>query len=317
MAAKRGRRVVNEMAVPQPAPKEWIAMSDEAQASSQGPRAAGPLACVVGWPVGHSRSPVIHRYWLGRYGIAGDYVIHPVEPEKVAAFFAGFAEGPFVGCNVTVPHKEAAFSAMDEVEAAGAAIGAVNTVWREGGRLVGTSTDVHGFLANLDEGAAGWDANPRPAIVLGAGGAARAVVWALQQRGFGPVYLVNRTAARAEALAVRFGPGTKSVRWDDLSRLLPEAGVIVNATSLGMTGQPALPIDLSLTSRECLVTDLVYVPLETPLLAAAKARGLRTVDGLGMLLHQAAPGFERWFGRRPVVTAELRSAVLADLAASG
>ncbi|MBN9022644.1 MAG: shikimate dehydrogenase, partial [Rhizobiales bacterium] len=169
-----------------------------------------PVACIVGWPVRYSRSPVIHRFWLKQHGLAGDYVIHPVEPEAAAAFFAGFAAGPFVGCNVTVPHKEVAFAAVDEIEPAGRAIGAVNTIWRDGGRLVATSTDGIGFLGSLDDGAPGWSRTPGPAVVLGAGGAARAVVWALVERGFAPVHVVNRSVDRAEALAARFGPAVRA-----------------------------------------------------------------------------------------------------------
>lgn len=272
-----------------------------------------PIACVVGWPVKHSRSPVIHRYWLKHYGIAGDYVIHPVEPDGVEAFFQGFRDGPFVGCNITVPHKEAAFAAADEVEAAGRTIGAVNAIWREGRRLVATSTDGVGFLGNLDEGAPGWDGVPGPAVILGAGGAARAVIWALLARGFAPVHVVNRTANRAEALAARFGTDVRPAGWDALPHLLRDARVLVNATSLGMEGQAPLEVDVGPLRGDCLVTDIVYVPLETGLLAAARRRGLRTVDGLGMLLHQAAPGFAHWFGRMPEVTPELRAAVLRDM----
>jgi shikimate dehydrogenase len=272
-----------------------------------------PIACVIGWPVKHSRSPVIHRYWLRRYGILGDYVIHPVEPDRIAAFFAGFIDGPFIGCNVTVPHKEAAFEAADEVEEAGRAIGAVNTMWREERRLIATSTDGVGFLANLDEGAPGWSGAPGPAVILGAGGAARAVIWALLERGFAPVHVVNRTAGRAEALAARFGRDVRPAGWDALPDLLRGARVLVNATSLGMEGQPPLDIDLGPLPEDCLVTDIVYVPLETGLLAVARRQGLRTVDGLGMLLHQAAPGFRHWFGRMPEVTPELRAAVLRDM----
>lgn len=272
-----------------------------------------PTACVVGWPVKHSRSPVIHRFWLNAYGIAGDYVIQPVDPADAEGFFRGFLAGPFVGCNVTVPHKEIAFASVDAIEPAGREIGAVNTIWRDGGRLVATSTDGVGFLANLDEGAPGWSDAPGPALVLGAGGAARAVVWALLARGFSPVHVVNRSRDRAEALAARFGDRVRPAAWVDATLLLPEARVLVNSTSLGMEGQPALDLDLAALRADCLVTDIVYVPLETPLLAGARARGLRTVDGLGMLLHQAAPGFERWFGRKPAVTPELRAAVLRDM----
>ena len=272
-----------------------------------------PVACVIGWPVKHSRSPVIHRFWLKEYELPGDYVIHPVAPEEIEGFLAHFAEGPFVGCNVTVPHKEAAFAAVDVVEPAGRAIGAVNTIWRDGRRLVATSTDGIGFLSNLDEGAPGWDRAPGAAVVVGAGGAARAVLWALAERGFAPIHLVNRTVERAEALAARFGPAVRPAGWDALPGLFGEARILVNATSLGMAGQPALDLDLAALPDDCVVTDIVYVPLETGLLAAARARGLRTVDGLGMLLHQAVPGFAHWFGRRPAVTPALRAAVLRDL----
>jgi shikimate dehydrogenase len=276
----------------------------------------GPVACVIGWPVKHSRSPVIHRFWLREYGLPGDYVIHPVAPDEIAGFLAHFAEGPFVGCNVTVPHKEAAFAAVDEVEAAGRAIGAVNTIWRHDRRLVATSTDGVGFLASLDDGAPGWDRAPGAAVVLGAGGAARAVLWALAERGFAPIHVVNRTVERAEMLAEQFGAAVRPASWGALTGLLCEARVLVNATSLGMAGQPGLDLDLGTLPDDCVVTDIVYVPLETGLLAAARARGLRTVDGLGMLLHQAAPGFAHWFGRKPAVTPALRAAVLSDLGAA-
>jgi shikimate dehydrogenase len=274
-----------------------------------------PLACVVGWPVKHSRSPVIHRFWLRELGIAGDYVVQPVEPDRAPAFFAGFAERGFVGANVTAPHKEVAFAAVAGMEPAARAIGAVNTLWLEGTRLLGTNTDGFGFLANLDPEAPGWDREPGAAVVLGAGGAARAVLWALANRGFAPIHLVNRTRARADALAGQFGKAVRPADWETLPMLLPAARLLVNTTSLGMQGQPPLGVDLTPLPAECRVTDLVYVPLETPLLAAARARGLMSVDGLGMLLHQAAPGFERWFGGRPTVTGALRAAVLQSMAA--
>ncbi|WP_336801222.1 shikimate dehydrogenase [Kaistia sp. MMO-174] len=280
---------------------------------SASPTAAVPTACVIGWPVKHSRSPIIHRHWLSELGLAGDYVRHPVEPEQAAAFFAGFATGPFVGCNVTVPHKEVAFAAVDHADAVATALGAVNTVWLEDGRLMGSNTDAEGFIANLDHGAPGFDANPGAAIVLGAGGAARAVIWALQARGFAPIHVINRTRDRAGALAERFGSDIHPAGWEDLPALLPQASLLVNTTSLGMEGQPPLVIDLAAARDDLLVTDIVYIPLETPLLKVARSRGLKTVDGLGMLLHQAVPGFERWFGRRPVVTPELRRLILADM----
>ncbi|MCW5696959.1 MAG: shikimate dehydrogenase [Bauldia sp.] len=273
---------------------------------------SGPVACVVGWPIAHSRSPAIHRHWLKTYGIAGDYVAKPVPPPEAAAFFAGFAQSGFVGGNVTVPHKEAAFAAATDHDEAAAALGAVNTLWLEDGELHGGNTDGYGFLANLDENAPGWDW-PGLAVVLGAGGAARAVIWSLVGRGFDPVIVVNRTVERAEALAERFGPTVRAAGWDAVPGALAEAQILVNTTSLGMTGQPPLDLDLTPLPDEAVVNDLVYVPLETGLLAAARRRELTAVDGLGMLLHQAAPGFERWFGQRPEVTPELRAIVVADL----
>jgi len=270
-------------------------------------------ACVIGWPIKHSRSPVIHRFWLRQLGIDGDYVIQPVEPERATLFFARFAESGYVGANVTVPHKEIAYAAVERREPAARAIGAVNTIWLEEGTLVGSNTDAIGFLANLDQEAAGWDRQARSAVVLGAGGAARAVVWALTTRDIPAIHVVNRTAARAASLAERFGPSVRVAEPDALPGLLAEADILVNTTSLGMEGQPPLAIDLAPMPKAALVNDLVYVPLETPLLAAARARGLAAVDGLGMLLHQAVPGFERWFGARPEVTPALRDAVLADL----
>lgn len=272
-----------------------------------------PRACVIGWPIKHSRSPVIHRFWLRELGIAGDYVIQPVEPERAAAWLARFADSGYVGANVTVPHKETAYAAVARREPAARAIGAVNTLWLEEGVLVGTNTDAGGFLANLDQEAPGWDKGGGTAVVLGAGGAARAVVWALTTRGFARIHVVNRTLSRAQALAERFGPTVATAQPEALPALLAEADVLINTTSLGMEGQPPLQIDLAPLKKNAIVNDLVYVPLETPLLAAARARGLVAVDGLGMLLHQAAPGFERWFGAKPTVTPALRAAVLADL----
>jgi shikimate dehydrogenase len=272
-----------------------------------------PKACVIGWPIKHSRSPIIHRFWLKELGIEGDYVIQPVEPERAAIFFARFAESGYVGGNVTVPHKETAYAAVARREPAARAIGAVNTLWLEDGALVGTNTDATGFLANLDQAAPGWDRAAGTALVLGAGGAARAVVFALTTRGFARIHVVNRTAARAAALAERFGAAVMPAEPEALPALLGEADVLINTTSLGMEGQPPLEIDLAPLKQSAIVNDLVYVPLATPLLAAARARGLVAVDGLGMLLHQAVPGFERWFGARPEVTPALRAAVLADL----
>jgi shikimate dehydrogenase len=274
-----------------------------------------PVACVIGWPVKHSRSPVIHRFWLNELGLDGDYVIQPVEPERIGDFFAGLPASGYVGCNVTVPHKEAAFAAVDRREAAAEETGALNTVWIEDGRLVGTNTDPIGFLANLDQEVPGWDADPGPAVVLGAGGAARAIVWALVGRGFAPLTVVNRTRQRAEALRQRFGPAIVPAGWDSLPELLANARVLVNTTTLGMHGQPPLEVDVAHLPGGAVVNDLVYVPMETALIAAARRAGLRATGGLGMLLHQAVPGFAHWFGRRPTVTPELRALVQTSIEA--
>ena len=282
---------------------------------TQASRLTGPVACVIGWPVEHSRSPVIHRFWLRELGLAGDYVFRPVEPARIDAFLKGFTRSGLVGGNVTVTHKQAAFAAVASRDAAAAATGALNTIWLEDGGLSGANTDPAGFLANLDGQTPGWDDQPGAAIVLGAGGAARAVVWALATRGFTPVHVVNRTPAHAATLAEGFGARVKPAGWDALTDLVAGARILVNATTLGMAGQPPLTVDLARLAGDAVVNDLVYVPLETPLLAAARARGARIADGLGMLLHQAVPGFERWFGKRPTVTPGLRAAVVRSLKA--
>lgn len=269
-------------------------------------------AFVVGWPISQSRSPLIHGHWLKVHGLAGSYERLAIAPEAIEAFLRDLPSSGWAGGNVTVPHKETAFRIAAEKDAVALATGAVNTLWIDGGRLCGSNTDAAGFLANLDDRAAGWDANPRTAVVLGAGGAARAVVWGLIGRGHA-VRIVNRTLARAEELAARFGAGATAHGFADLPRLLPDASILVNTTSLGMAGKGDLDVDLGLLPVDALVTDVVYVPLVTPLLAAAAARGHRTVDGLGMLLHQAVGGFERWFGVRPTVTEALRALVLADI----
>ena len=273
---------------------------------------SGPRAFIVGWPVAQSRSPLIHGHWLKLHGLAGSYERIAVPPEEIDDFLARLPASGLVGGNVTVPHKEAAFRIASERDEVALATGAVNTLWIEAGKLCATNTDAPGFLANLDDRAAGWDADPGVAVVLGAGGAARAVVWGLLRRGFA-VRIVNRTLGRAEELAARFRVGASAHGFDELPRLLAEASLLVNTTSLGMVGKDDLAIDLGPLPDRALVTDAVYVPLVTPLLAAAEARGLRTVDGLGMLLHQAVGGFERWFGVRPTVTEELRALILADI----
>ena len=268
-------------------------------------------ACLIGWPAAHSRSPLIHHYWLRRLGIAGGYNIEAVPPEGFAEFVLHLSAHGFVGANVTLPHKERAL-ALSAPDARARAVGAANTLWYEAGELRSTNTDVEGFINNLDAAAPGWDGAGQ-ALVLGAGGASRAVVFGLIERGFKRVHLANRTIDRARALADQFGESVHPVAWDAIGDLLPQAALLVNTTSLGMHGQPELAIDVSRLPPQAVVADLVYVPLETALLAAARARGLRTADGLGMLLHQAVRGFELWFGQRPQVTPELRALVEADL----
>ena len=268
-------------------------------------------ACLIGWPAAHSRSSLIHHYWLRTLAIEGGYNIEAVPPEGFAEFVLHLSTHGFVGANVTIPHKERAL-ALSMPDARARAVGAVNTLWYEGSELRSTNTDIEGFINNLDAGAPGWDAI-EDALVLGAGGSSRAVVFGLVERGIKRVHLANRTIDRARALADQFGANVHPVAWDAIDHLLPRAELLVNTTSLGMHGQPALKLDAGLLPPNAIVADLVYVPLETPLLAAARGRGLKTVDGLGMLLHQAVRGFELWFGRRPEVTPALRALVEADL----
>ncbi|KQU62670.1 shikimate dehydrogenase [Aminobacter sp. DSM 101952] len=269
-------------------------------------------AFVCGHPIAHSRSPLIHGHWLKSYGIDGSYTAIDVAPADFAAFLGGLAAAGLRGGNVTIPHKEAAFAAVQRRDEAAEQIGAVNTLWFEDGVLWGGNTDAYGFAANLDHLAPGW-AEGDVAVVLGAGGASRAIIHALQQRGFKDIRIVNRTVARAEQLAGQFGTGVTAHPPAATPELLGDASLLVNTTALGMHGNEGLPADPATLPGHAIVTDIVYVPLETPLLAAARALGLKTVDGLGMLLHQAVPGFERWFGRRPEVTADLRNLIVADM----
>ena len=274
-------------------------------------------ACVIGWPVAHSRSPVIHRYWLKLYGLDGAYEMEAVRPEEIEDFLHSLGQWGYKGANVTLPHKEAALAAADRPDEAATAIGAANTLWLDTkGLLHASNTDAYGFMTHLAAEAPDWNKGSRPVMVLGAGGAARAILHGLLEAGASKILLANRTGGRAEALAQGFGSRVSVVPWEDRNRALAGCGLLVNATSLGMTGKPPLDLDLSALPKDATVADIVYSPLETPLLAAAKARGNRIVDGLGTLLHQAAPGFERWFGVRPEVTPELRAYVAAHLGAS-
>ena len=269
-------------------------------------------ACVIGWPVAHSRSPLIHGYWIEQHKLAADYRREAIEPGEVAAFLANLAARGYVGCNVTLPHKEAALAASEPDDRA-RAVGAANTLWLDGGRLLSTNTDVEGFTNNLDAAVPGWDRRPGEAVVLGAGGSARAVVHGLIERGFDRIHVVNRTLDRAQALRERFGAAVQPAGWSALPQRLVRAGLLVNTTLLGMTGQARLEIDLAPLPQQAVVADLVYAPLETELLARARDRGLATADGLGMLLHQAVRGFSLWFGVEPEVTPALRALIEADL----
>lgn len=278
---------------------------------------AAGLAGVIGWPVAHSRSPRLHGYWLKRYRIDGAYLPLPVRPEDLADALRMLPRLGFRGVNVTVPHKEAALAAVDEADGPAIRIGAVNTVtFGDDGRLLGSNTDGRGFMANLAALQPSWRPDRRAAVVIGAGGAARAIVAALLERAVPEVRLVNRTRDRAETLAagiVRAGdPPLVVVDWEQRHAALAGAGLVVNCTVLGMAGRPALDLDLAGLPGQALVADIVYTPLETALLAAARARGHPVVDGLGMLLHQAAPGFAAWYGVTPEVTPELRDFVMRD-----
>ena len=268
-------------------------------------------ACVMGHPVAHSRSPMLHGYWLRTLGIEGAYELADVAPDDFAAFFRALGANGFAGGNITKPHKEQAFRLVDRREDAADAIGAVNTVWYENGALIGGNTDWLGVVLSLDAIAPGWDKGR--AVVLGAGGAARAATYGFRQRGLS-VSLVNRTLARAEQLAANF-PGVTVHGYDALPRLMADADVLINTTSLGQAGNPPLEIDLTNLKRSAIVYDVIYVPLETGLLKAARRAGHRTVDGLSMLLYQAVPGFAHWFGVTPKVTLEQRAILEADIRA--
>ena len=273
---------------------------------------AVPLAGVIGWPVAHSRSPALHRHWLDRYALPGHYVPLPVRAEDLHAVLRALPRAGFVGANVTIPHKEAVLALADVVTDRAALIGAANTlIFRDDGKIHADNTDGFGFLCNLRNGAPSWVPGLGPAALIGAGGAARAVVASLLEAGVPELRIANRTRIRAEQLRSEFGARIVVYDWAQAGNMLDGVATAVNATSLGMTGKAELRVPLDALAPGTVVTDLVYSPLRTPFLVEAEARGCITVDGLGMLLHQAAPGFERWFGQRPDVDEETRKAVLA------
>ena len=275
---------------------------------------AGRRACVIGWPVAHSRSPLIHGYWLKHYALEGSYGREAVASEDLGGFLGRLSSLGFVGCNVTLPHKEAAFGLVQVEDPMTRQIEAVNTIYADGDRLIGFNSDAYGFLAHLRSVLPDWRAQGANVVVLGAGGAARAIIAGLLGEGVGRVAIANRTESRGAAVSRHFGPTASTLGWSQLAKHLATCDLLVNTTQLGMAGQPPLDIDLDGLPGGAVVADVVYVPLETDLLRRARVRGHRVVDGLGMLLHQAVPGFEAWFGTRPEVTPQLRSLVEADLA---
>ena len=270
-------------------------------------------AAVIGWPIAHSRSPLIHGYWLKRYGIDGEYSSVPVKPENVEAFFASMATNGYAGCNVTLPHKETAFRAVEVADEATKRLGSVNTIYLRGGKLMGTSTDGEGFVASLGAKIPDWSIGGGKAVLLGAGGSARAIAAALLDNGATEIVIVNRTFERAEAIRRDFGSHVAPIAWSDGAEALAGADLLVNTTSLGLAGGEPLVFDMAKLPRQAVVSDIVYTPLETDFLKSARQRGNRIVPGLGMLLHQAVRGFELWFRKKPEVTQELYDLVAADI----
>ena len=270
------------------------------------------LAGVMGWPVAHSKSPRLQGYWLAKYGVDGSYMPLPVAPENFVSAVKSLRDLGFAGVNVTIPHKQAVFDVCDELSDRVQRIGAVNTVtFTDDGKILGDNTDGFGFIENLRQNAPEIDFTCGPAVILGAGGACRAIIVSLLEENCPEIRLLNRTKARATALAGEINdPRIRVIDWEQANHCLDDAALLVNTTSLGMVGQPPLEIDLAGLAAQAIVTDIVYAPLKTGLLAQAEARGNRIVDGLGMLLHQARPGFHRWFGIDPAVSAELRDFVL-------
>jgi shikimate dehydrogenase len=270
-----------------------------------------PLAGVIGFPIAHSKSPKLHGHWLKKYGLAGHYVPLEVHPSNLETVLRTLPKAGFVGANITVPHKEAALEIADVITDRATLIGAANTlIFREDGKIHADNTDGYGFLENLKQGAPEWDPVSGPAVVLGAGGAARAILASLLAAGVPEILLTNRTKIRAEALHQEFGARVRVIDWVQAGNVLDEAALVVNTTSLGMTGSAELRVPLDGLRKESVVTDIVYNPLKTKLLQAAEDAGCHTVDGLGMLIYQAVPGFERWFGQRPEVDEEVRKVIL-------
>jgi shikimate dehydrogenase len=270
-------------------------------------------ACVIGWPIVHSRSPLIHKYWLRQYGIDGSYSREPVQPEELTQFLSALSDSGFAGCNVTVPHKEAVFAAARIKASSAAAVGAANTLWFENGALACANTDTYGFMSNLDSQAPHWRDASGQILVLGAGGSARAVIHGLLESGRKDIRIFNRTVNRAENIAQHFGSGVSAWPWDVRNDHAEGASLFINTTTLGMNGVGDPDINFRLSHKNAVAADLVYVPLETSFLKSARTHGLVGVDGLGMLLHQAVPGFEKWFGVRPEVTSELYALVAENI----
>ena len=271
-------------------------------------------ACVIGWPAKHSRSPKLHGYWIKKYGIDGDYRAEDVKPEEFPAFLLSLAQHGYVGANITMPHKETALK-LSEPDERARKVGVANTVWLRDGKLHSTNTDVEGFIGALDSCAPGWDKRTKTAVVLGAGGASRAVVFGLVERGVETIHVVNRSYDKAVEFVSRFGPSVKPAHWTDVPALLKTTDLLTNSTPLGMHGQLPLEIDISGMRDGAVVSDIIYVPLKTELLKAAESRGFATSNGLDMLLHQAVRGFTEWFGVKPEVTKEQRDMLVADLVA--
>jgi len=272
-------------------------------------------AFVCGFPINHSRSPIVHSYWLKRYNIEGSYEAIEIEPSNLDKFITTLELEGYAGGNFTIPHKEKIFDLVPEIDEVAKTIGAVNTIWFEGGKLRGTNTDAYGFAKNLDEYQSDWskNASQKSALVLGAGGASRAILIALLERDFEKIYLANRTVEKAAKLATELSDKISPIALDTVEEIIENISLLVNTTSVGMKPNDGFPFSISKLPKEAVVTDIVYTPLETKLLQEATAQGNPTVDGLGMLLHQAVPGFEKWFGVKPEVTEELRDLIIKDL----